>query len=310
MLTVLKPGVFSTIQDAGRSGFQQYGIITSGVMDSVAFRIGNALLKQQNKAALEMTLIGGDFQFTKATSITLTGGVMHAKLNGHPISMNQVITIHAKDFLTCGPIMDGARSYLCIAGGFTVDAILTSHSTYLKAGFGGFQGRALQAGDVLPYDENTQVFKATQVVVQNFYEQHPIRVLQGTEWQQFSTTLQANFLTQAYRISLQSDRMGFRLEGALPIQIEPSVQLLSEAVTFGTIQIPPNGQPIVLMADRQTTGGYPKIAQVIHADLHHLAQLVPKQPISFQVVTLQEAECTSIQLEQQLSLLEALLTNY
>lgn len=307
MLQILKPGIFSTIQDAGRMGYQQYGVIVSGVMDSVAFRIGNALLQQHNKPALEMTLYGGEFRFTKATSIALTGGKLHATVNGRAIAMNTVISIQANDVLKCGSIMEGTRSYLCIAGGFTVEKILKSTSTYEKAGFGGYEGRALQAGDAIPYSENTQLFNKTQIAVQHFYTKGPIRVLQGTEWAQFNIEAQETFLQQPYTISLDSNRMGYRLQGALPIQTKHKTELLSEAVTFGTIQLPANGQPIVLMADHQTIGGYPKIAQIIGADLHRMAQLRPNETLTFEQVSLQQAEHAYFKLEQQLRLIEALL---
>lgn len=307
MLQILKPGIFSTIQDAGRIGYQQYGIIVSGVMDTVAFRFGNALLQQHNKPALEMTLYGGEFRFSQATAITLTGGKMHATINGKPITMNTVITIQANDVLTCGSIMEGTRSYLCIAGGFTVEEILQSASTYEKVGFGGYQGRALQTGDAIPYCKNTRSFNKTHIATQPFYAKGPIRVLQGTEWAQFNIEAQKTFLQQPYTISLDSNRMGYRLQGVLSIQAELNTELLSEAVTFGTIQLPASGQPIVLMADRQTIGGYPKIAQIIGADLHRMAQLRPNEKLTFEQVSLQQAEHAYLKLEQQLRLMEALL---
>lgn len=232
---------------------------------------------------------------------------MQATVNGNTVKMNQAIAIKPNDRLTCGPILSGTRSYLCMAGGFSVDVILNSTSTYIKAGFGGFHGRALQTGDEIPYETNTQRFKSPQVYTENFYKPRPIRVLQGTEWQQFTEPSQRQFLQQTYTISLEADRMGYRLQGQESLETHGSTQLLSEAVTCGTIQVPSNGQPIVLMADHQTTGGYKKIAQVIAADLPRLAQLGPKQTITFERVTLQQAEKAYINFEQQLRLLETLL---
>lgn len=307
MLKVMKPGIFSTIQDGGRTGHQQFGIIASGVMDSVAYRIGNALLKQSDKAAIEMTLNGGVFEFKKATAFVLTGGMMHATLNNQLVPMYKVISAKAGDVLTCGTIINGARSYFCIAGGFLVDEILGSRSTYLKAKFGGYKGRALQPGDEIPYEETRIKYAAYQVNTKTFYEKAPIRILPGTEWQQFSRGMQTSFINQSYTISNKSDRMGYQLDSHKSIFLEKPFQLLSEAVTFGTIQLPPSGHPILLMADRQTTGGYPKIAQVITADLHRLAQLAPQQTLLFQLVSLEQAEEAYFELEQQLRLLEAVL---
>ncbi|MER2038063.1 MAG: biotin-dependent carboxyltransferase family protein [Solibacillus sp.] len=304
MIKVLKPGFSSTIQDAGRTGYQQYGIIVSGVMDQVAFRIGNALLNQTNKAAIEMTLIGGTFQFTKQTTIVLTGGTIYATLNNKSIPMYKPITIHAGDLLTCGAIRNGARSYLCIVGGFNVATVLGSKSTYLKAKLGGLEGRALKVTDEVPYNDSTTHFTKQYYTPNVLYQKQPIRILTGTEWNELSVTDQKLFLEQTYTISLEADRMGYRLHTPRPTFFEKPIELLSEAVTFGTIQLPPSGQPIILMADRQTTGGYPKIGQVITADLPRLAQLPPTQTIQFQVVTLEQAEAAYARLEKHLQLLE------
>lgn len=307
MIRVKKPGFFSTVQDIGRVGYQQFGVIVSGVMDEVAYRIGNALLQQENVAAIEMTLIGGTFEFTKQTTIALTGGEMEAKLNGRVVQMNKAIPIQAGDVLTCGAIRKGVRSYLCIKGGIDVPLVMGSRSTYLKAGMGGHEGRVLKVGDELPYMESEPTTKSCQVRTYSFYQKGPIRILKGTEWTRFSEEVQQAFIHNTFNISLEADRMGYRIVPQAPITIDEPFQLISEAVTFGTIQMPPNGEPIILMADHQTTGGYPKIGQVIAADLHRVAQLAPKQSITFQVVSVSEAEFLYEQMEKELRLLELLL---
>jgi antagonist of KipI len=307
MIVVKKPGFFSTIQDEGRTGYQQFGVIVSGVMDRVAFRIGNALLKQENKAAIEMTLIGGTFEFTKPTSIVLTGGHVQAKVNGEPILMNKVMNLAAGDVLACGPITNGVRTYLCVKDGIQVPLIMDSASTYLKAGIGGLEGRALKVNDTLEYLPTEWIKQNYQVQPEPFYLNKPIRVLKGTEWSRFTEDVQQQFATNSFEISLEADRMGYRMIPNTPIEIKEPFQLVSEAVTFGTIQMPPNGEPIILMADRQTTGGYPKIGQVISADLHRLAQLPPKQSITFEFVSIEEAEDAYEQLEKELRLLQLLL---
>jgi antagonist of KipI len=275
-------------------------------MDQVSFRIGNALLNQSNKAAIEMTLIGGTFQFTKQTTIVLTGGEMRATLNNKAIPMYKPIAIKANDILTCGAINNGTRSYLCIAGGLCVMDVLGSKSTYLRAKLGGIQGRALKVGDEVLYNESTlHFYNAKQYYLPNIlYREQPIRVLTGTEWDEISASAQHLFVNQTYSLSLESDRMGYRLHTPTPIPFKNPFHLLSEAVTFGTVQLPPSGQPIILMADRQTTGGYPKIAQVIAADLHRLAQLRPTSTLQFEIVTLEQAEAALVRLEQHLRLLQ------
>ena len=307
MIQVKKPGFFSTIQDAGRVGFQHYGVFGCGCMAEVAYRIGHALLKPENAAAIEMTLVGGTFEFTKPTTITLTGGKMNAKLNGNNIVMNKAIPIQAGDVLACGAIRNGVRSYLCIKGGIDVPVVMGSRSTYLKAGIGGYKGRALKAGDELLYIESKPFIQACQVNAVTFYKDGPIRILKGTEWDRFNNEVQKAFLENSFAISLEADRMGYRIIPKESITIDEPIQLISEAVTFGTIQMPPNGEPIILMADRQTTGGYPKIGQVIAADLHRLAQLGPKQKIEFQVVSIEEAEHLYEKLEKGLRSLELIL---
>lgn len=307
MIQVKKPGFFSSIQDGGRIGYQQFGVIVSGVMDEVAFRIGNALLKQENAAAIEMTLIGGTFIFTKPTTIALTGGEMKVAINGKHVAMNKAIAIQAGDELACGAIRNGVRSYLCIKGGIDVPVVMGSRSTYLKAAIGGYEGRALKAGDLLPYNESAPITQVGRVHSAPFYKAGPIRILKGTEWSRFNEDVQQAFLKKSFEISLDADRMGYRIVPRVPIQIEAPFQLISEAVTFGTIQMPPNGEPIILMVDRQTTGGYPKIGQVIAADLHRLAQLGPKQSIRFEVVSISKAEFLYEQLNKGLKSLELLL---
>lgn len=305
MIVVKKAGLFSTAQDAGRIGFQQYGVIVGGAMDTVAFTIGNALLHQTNEAAIEMTMFGGTFVFTKRTTIALTGGAMSPTINGRCVPMYTAIPIEAGDVLVCGAIQ--TRAYVCIKGGIDVPIVMNSRSTYTKAAIGGFHGRALRKGDELLYRETTPIVQTKRVHAKPFYEPRPIRILQGTEWERLSYDVREAFCAATYRISVSSDRMGYRLLPNAPIDITEPFQLISEAVTFGTIQLPPSGEPIVLMADRQTTGGYPKIGQVIYADLYRLAQYAPNDVVTFQVVTLEEAEAAYEKLARQLRLSTLLL---
>lgn len=307
MIIVQKPGFFSTIQDMGRTGFQQYGVIVSGVMDEVAYRIGNALLQQCNTASIEMTVVGGTYQFTKPTAIVLTGGHVDATLQGKQISMNRVIHVEANDVLVCGPITHGVRCYLAVRGGIQVPIVMNSRSTYVKAGIGGYDGRALQKGDELPYEAGYMPSGKHHLQLAAFYMNAPIRILHGTEWATFSHDVQQAFSHNVFTVSLEADRMGYRMIPQHPIQIAKPFQLISEAVTFGTIQMPPNGEPIILMADRQTTGGYPKIAQVIAADLHRLAQIGPNEKVLFEVVSIAEAEAAYEKLQRQLKMLEVVL---
>lgn len=305
MLEVVKPGLFSTIQDRGRYGYKTYGVIRGGAMDQVALRLGNALLMQPPTAAIEMTALGGTFRFLKQTMITVTGGKMQLALNGQLVSMNRVIAIQPGDELVCSRIEKGMRSYLCIAGGFDVPEVLKSRSTNLGAEFGGVEGQPLKVGDTIPYKEMYATLRQDYFLrPEKFYEQGPIRMLKGLEWDRLGEEITQPFLHNKFTISIQSNRMGYRLLPQTNIKIKEPFQLQSEAVMFGTIQLPPNGHPIILMADHQTTGGYPKIAQVIKADLHRLAQMPPNSTIHFELVTITEAEQALMQLENQLCAIE------
>ncbi|TQR19705.1 biotin-dependent carboxyltransferase family protein [Psychrobacillus vulpis] len=309
---VLHSGLLTTIQDIGRFGSQQYGVIVSGAMDSYSLRLANLLVgNMENEATLEITLFGTTLQFEEDTLIAITGGDFLATVDGVVAPLWRPVLIKKDSILKFNSAIRGSRAYVAFAGGINASEILGSKSTYLRAKIGGFEGRALQKGDVLLVGEGNYLSKklVQQLTKNNFswsincnelinFNQHQvIRVLKGTEFHRFNKESQQIFWEEPYSLTVQSDRMGYRLEGP-PISLSENFELLSEGVTFGTIQIPSNGQPIILMADRQTTGGYPKIGQVITADLSSLAQLQPTATIRFKEVTQEEAEKLLIKNEQ------------
>ena len=311
-ISVLKPGLFSTIQDNGRYASQQYGVIVGGAMDRLSYLIGQLLLQQENEAAIEITIVGPTLRFDVDTVIAITGAYFSPLLNGQPCPMWRPIAIKAGSILQCTAATNGARGYIAVKHGIQVPVVLGSRSTYLRAKLGGFNGRALQRGDILP-------IIASKVTTSNYFIRHEdfisfskdvtIRVTSGTEWAGFTEESKQVFLSTSFQLSKDADRMGYRLQN--PIGLTHSLQkdLISEAVTFGTIQVPPSGQPIILMADCQTTGGYPKIAQVIRADLPKLAQLQPMATIRFTVVSLEQAQQIYIKQQQQLALINYALAN-
>lgn len=303
---IIKPGFWTTIQDLGRYGSQKYGVIVGGAMDPLALRIANMLVgNDEGEAGIEVTMFGLEMQFLEDHLIAITGADLDARVDGEKIPMwrpilinkNQVVKFHA-------PAL-GARAYISFSGGINVPKILGSKSTYIQAKIGGLYGRQLQAEDVLNIGKKTEIgqnfIKQLQelnrhfnwsVDYTSFYSfttEQTIRVLKGLEFDWFDENSQQIFLKKPYKVSLNSNRMGYNLEGK-KLTLCKNEELLSEGVTFGTIQVPSGGLPIILMAERQTTGGYPKIAQVATVDLPRLAQIQPSHSIRFNLITLQQAE--------------------
>lgn len=325
-LKIEKPGLLTTIQDTGRYGFQKDGVIVSGAMDTIALRISNLLVgNNENEAAIEITLTGPSIRFEKNHLIALTGADISPSLNGKQIKMWRPVWVPQGSLLTFGQSLSGCRAYLALAGGFVIDPVMGSASTYLRAGLGGLNGRDLQTGDVLhtkPIPDDNRILKvfadakpgsrrsvmeAKWTIDPNLlplYKESPaIRVVRGPEFEWFSESSREQFWEDSFMVTSPSDRMGYLLQGNA-LYLSDEKELISSAVTFGTIQIPSQGNPIVLMADHQTTGGYPRMAQVISADLPVLAQVVPGKSISFSEITLEEAQYLYIQQEKYIEQLK------
>ena len=294
---VLRPGLLATIQDLGRHGYQRYGVIVGGAMDNYSLRLANLLVgNEEGEAALEVTLFGTSLQFEKDMLIALTGGDLLATIDEEHAPMWRPLFVKKGSLLQFKSAIKGCRAYVSFAGGIAVPEVMESKSTYLRAKIGGFQGRALQKGDVFECGEISAI--AQSFISQskkrnshrtwsvscnpllNLQQTQTIRLLKGNEFERFDKESRHALFNRPYTLTAQSDRMGSRLKGCT-LSLSEEFELLSEGVTYGTIQVPPNGQPIVLMADRQTTGGYPKIGQVISADLPRLAQLQPGATIHF-----------------------------
>lgn len=296
-LRVLKPGLACTFQDLGRSGFQHLGVPANGVMDENAHRLANLLVGNgAEQATLEITLQGPELVFQAGTVIALAGADLAATLDGQPLEPLRAVRVRSGAVLAFGKRVRGARAYLAVRNGYRLPTTLGSTSTYGRGAYGGFAGRALRSGDVIGiasgFANPPRVLLPRESALLG-YEDGPIRVVAGRQWALFEPAAQARFLSSAYRIENDSERMGYRLKGE-PIELIEPANLLSEAVVFGTVQVPPDGQPIVLMADRQTTGGYPKIASVISVDLPRLAQKLPGEEIRFEQVSLDRAQQLSL----------------
>ena len=282
---VIVPGALSTVQDLGRFGYQKSGMPCSGVMDQKAYESANQLVNNQiNEAVIEHTVFGGSYRFQSDTVIALTGADMKPSIDGKACPMYRPVFVPSGGILSLGAAVNGCRTYLAAAGGILVPPVLGSRSTNLKCKIGGFQGRALQSGDLL--DTGTlsvpfQQIKDLSLKAPVYSKEIKVRVIEGPQSDYFTEKGLNLFYSAPYTVSEQSDRMGCRLEGPAVESIH-GTDIVSDGIVFGSIQITSSGMPIVLMADRQTTGGYAKIATVITDDLPLLAQAVPGTTIHFQ----------------------------
>jgi antagonist of KipI len=300
VIQVQAPGLFTTVQDLGREGFGPIGVSPSGAADPVSLRLGNRLVgNAEGAAGLEMTLLGGAFLFPEGTVVALAGSDFGATLDRVPVDPWTSVEARSGQTLHLGPTRSGARCYLCVQGGIVVKPFLGSSSTHILSGLGGLDGRSLRKGDVLNIGSSSPSFQKRTISPQALERLSPRKVLRVTPGPQsdwFPESSQRLFYSAAYRVSEESNRMGLRLEGAcVP---EPSGgHMISEGVSLAAIQIPHGGQPIIFFVEQQTTGGYPKIANVISADLSSVGQLRPRDEIRFERVGWEAAR--SLLLEQE-----------
>ena len=292
-IRVLNPGILTTVQDLGRYGYQQFGIPCSGVMDQKSFQNANYLVGNQNgEAVLEFTLFGGSYLFESDTIIALTGADMSPKLDGAAVPMNRPVEVKCGMQLSLGFAVSGCRTYLAAAGGIDVPVVLGSRSTSLKCKIGGLAGRALAAGDVLPLKENAVPFEmisGRRTAEMICSDSITVRVVEGPQADHFTEEGKKTFYSSAYTVSDLSDRMGCRLDGPVIESID-GTDIISDGIAFGSVQVTSSGMPIVLLADRQTTGGYAKIANVCSADLPLLAQARPGNTVRFTRISIEEAQ--------------------
>ena len=310
-LLVESAGLQTTVQDLGRPGFGPEGVSASGAADPVALRLGNLLVENQaGVAGLELTLVGGSFVFPDGAVIALTGADLGATVNGRPLEMWASHTLEPGTKLMFGATRNFARGYLAIAGGIQVDPFLGSASTHVLSGLGGFEGRALRKGDRLRIGKASKKVRRRRITLAALYAFKPRKVLRVTEGPQadwFSEAAKQVFYRDVFRVSEESDRVGLRLEGTA-LDGSPAREMITEGVSLGAVQVTPSGQPIILFVEQQTTGGYPKIANIIAADLHRIGQLRPRAEIRFQRTSLAVARSLWIEQERLLNAPEQLFT--
>jgi antagonist of KipI len=304
---VARPGFLTTVQDLGRPGFRQAGVTPGGAIDALAMRIANLLVgNEENHAGLEVTLSGLRLRFSDDRCVAWCGGAFEVKVSESLLPAGRVCFVSAGEELSFGHTRSGCRAWLAISGGIDVPPVLGSRSTDLRGAFGGLEGRVLRKDDRIPLGRLPQ---RTQERIAGLRDKkvtswgapsewalpgsakdaHELRVVRGADWSRFSAEAIESFLSQPFTISPDSDRMGVRLVGSALQRSDEGGDLISEAVTPGTIQVPPGGQPILLMADCQTIGGYPKLAHMITVDLPIAAQLRPGDRVRFHEVSMAEA---------------------
>lgn len=313
-LRVVKPGLLTTVQDRGRWGFQAAGVPVAGPMDPYSHRLANALVGNDADAAtLEVTLIGPDLEFEDERVVAVVGAEFQLTLDGRTITCGLPFMVASGSRLRFEERRRGARAYVAIAGGIATAPVFGSRATHLISMMGGVEGRALRAGDRLPLGDpkrderrvGSLVPARTDSATLALPGGHAsVRVLPGPQHEYFTLDALDALQSAPYTIGRDSDRMGFRLAGP-PLTHARGADIISDATPLGAIQVPASGQPILLMADRQTAGGYPKIATVISADISIAGQLGPGDTIAFSVCSLREAVAALIAQERALMAVEA-----
>ena len=303
LLRVESPGLLTTVQDEGRWGHQRDGMVVAGAMDPFAAAVANLLVGNPRGAAvIEITLLGPALRALTDVCLALCGGDLSPQIDGLPAPSWKTFTLRGGQSLTFGRRRSGARAYLAVAGGFQVPAVLGSRATFLRARLGGFEGRPLKAGDVLEGIRQTPPSAERGLRpadIPAYTQPAVLRVLPGPHLSAFTGESLDTFFSSTYTVSPQSDRQGYRLSGPAVARTD-ATDLLSEAMPWGGAQVPPDGAPILLMADRQTTGGYPLVAVVVSADLYRAGQLALGDAVQFQVVTLAEAHELAARQERSL----------
>ena len=291
-IKVIRPGACTTIQDLGRIGYQKFGIPVAGVMDEFAASVANFLVgNERNEAVLEITYLGPTLAFQEEMLIGIAGADVSPKLNGVPVPVWESFTVKKDDVLSFASVKSGVRAYIAFAGSIDVPPVNGSKSTLMKSKIGGFQGRMLQAGDELAicvrHGSVPQRLPARFIPV--YPHSNDISVCLGPQDDYFTEQGIADFFRQPYTITANADRMGIRLDGAA-VAHKTKADIISDAAVIGSIQVPADGKPIILMADRQTTGGYAKIGTVIKEDIIKLAQMASKDTVQFRRISMEDAQ--------------------
>lgn len=318
MIRVLKPGLLTTVQDLGRPGYQQYGVSVGGALDAFAARVANLVVgNDENAALLEMAQTGPELQFEHEALVAWNGGDFEATIGGRPLPRDRAVRVAAGETVSFGVARRGLRAWLAIAGGIDVPKVMGSRATYRRAGLGGHNhGRPLAAGDALRHfapgpwartilaslaqrGERATVWTVRPETLGKPAPAGTVRALRGPEWDRFSNEAQKLFFAAEWEATREADRMGVRLHGP-ELTLARPLEMISSAVNTGIVQVPPSGQPIVLLPSRQSVGGYPRIAAVAAVDIGRFTQLRPGEKVRFERIPLAVALELQLQRERDL----------
>jgi len=308
--TAIRAGFLTSVQDLGRTGFREFGISTSGALDSFALRVANLLVgNDEGAAGLEITLGGLQLRFDDERIVAWCGGEFDVHIGSTALPAGHTVFLRAGEEVKFGRPQIGCRCLLAVSGGIDVPLVLGSRSTDLRANFGGFEGRTLRDGDVIPLGIPQRSQTAATAGISSWTAPHDwispakrdpiLRFVRGIDWERFNASTLERFTSEAFTVLPDSDRMGVRFDSP-ELQREDNVDLTSEAVAPGTIQVPPSGKPILLLGDCQTIGGYPKMAHVITVDLGIAAQLRAGDHVRFCEVSLSDAQRLLLEREREL----------
>ncbi len=302
-IRVLKAGMLTSVQDLGRTGYQSQGFSVAGAMDVRSFKIANLLLDNpENEAVLEFTLIGPTLQFTSETIIAITGGDFSPTGNGGPVPSYEALYMNRGDILKFGSARTGSRGYIAFSSYLDIPVVMGSRCTNLKSHIGGFKGRKLKDEDYIGFRIKRRYlpfFLSRKLKPDDFSAQsQTLRVVLGPQDERFSKQGIETFLTEEYTVTSDFDRMGCRLDGPF-IALQDTSDMISDGIAYGSVQVPSHGKPIVLLSDRQPTGGYPKIATVASVDIPKIVQRKTDQKIRFQAVSVEEAQRLYLEQEKE-----------
>lgn len=309
-IVVETPGLLTTVQDQGRFGYQQFGVSPSGPMDTKSFFLANILAgNDKGEGVLEMTFTGPTLLFEKSNVIAITGGDLSPKIDEVPVPMYQAVTVRAGERLTFGMgSTQGCRAYLAFAGGLDIPLVMGSKSTLMRNNLGGYEGRKLEKGDCIGFvrpKEKLDYMEQRKVPRDVFPKKDvALRVVLGPQDHEFTEDEVRRFFWYSAEITNEFDRMGCRLKRHEPLKFKKEGHIITDGISFGSVQVPTDGQPIIMLADRQSTGGYAKIGTVISVDLPKIAQSIPGYRVRFVKVSVELAQMLYIRQMQELLKLE------
>lgn len=306
-IKIIKAGLFTTIQDKGRWGYQRFGMSVAGSMDHFATRVANMLVGNDEYAeVLECTFLGPEIEFMCDEIISLTGANMNPKINGEPVLMWTSLRIKEGDKLSFSGVVSGLRTYIAFSRGLNVPEVMGSRSTFVRGNLGGLDGRKLVNGDEIDLGQNKLASTGSYLpnrFIPRYERENTIRVVMGPQDDHFTDEALETFLNSTYNVTSEADRMGYRLDGPKIVH-KTGADIISDGIVFGSIQVPGHGSPILMMADRATTGGYTKIATVITPDLAILAQMGPGWSMNFKKVSVYESHDLYREYENKFNLIK------